>query len=105
VAVARLAIYALAMKAWLSPARYHALVLFVMMGLFAAILAWNTFDLAHVAIANARLIGNFGLMALMDGGLLQLFEIAVRGAVSLAAYLGFKACEVELVHRWRTTRE
>jgi hypothetical protein len=92
------------MKAWLSPARYNALVLLVMMGLFAAILAWNTIDLALVAMANARLIGNFGLMALMDGGLVQLVEILARGAISLAAFLGFKVCEVELVHRWRSAK-
>jgi hypothetical protein len=90
------------MKRWLAIASYRSPTLFVIMGLFAAVLAWNTYDLAQVAMANARLITEHGTMALRDGGLAQLIEITVRGIVSLAAYLGFKACEVELVHRWRS---
>ncbi len=87
---------------WLSPHAYHTVALFVIMGLFAGLLAWNTIDLAQVAMANLRFITQFGTMALLDGGLLQLAEIIVRGVVSLTAFLGFKACEVELVHRWRS---
>lgn len=103
-AAPRLGPYGGAMRAWLSPSRYNALALFVIMGLFAAVLAWNTVDLAQLAMANVRLIATHGAMALVDGGLVQLFEIVIRGAVSLAAFLGFKACEVELVHRWRSAK-
>jgi hypothetical protein len=67
-------------------------------------LAWNTIDLAQLAMANVRFITTYGAMALAEGGLLQLVEIVIRGAISLAAYLGFKTCEVELVHRWRAAR-
>ncbi len=92
------------MTRWLSPQAYHSLALFFIMGVFAALFAWNTIDLAQVAMANLRFIGEYGAMALAEGGLAQLAEILVRGTVSLAAYLGFKACEVELVHRWRSAK-
>lgn len=95
-------LYAAAMTRWLSPARYPGLALFLIMGGCAALFAWNSIDLAHLAMANLGFIRAYGVMALVDGGLLQLLEIIVRGIVSLAAYLGFKACEVELVHRWRS---
>lgn len=91
-----------AMKRWLAFATYRSFSLFAIMGVLAVVFAWNTIDLAQVAMANFRLITTHGTMALFDGGLVQLAEIAVRGIVSLAAYLGFKACEVELVHRWRS---
>lgn len=88
------------MSRWLSPSRYSSAALFVILGIFAVVFAWNTFDLARLAMANARFLGEYGLLAIRDGGLWQLAEIAVRGVVSLAAYLGIKVCESELVHRW-----
>jgi len=92
------------MRRWLSPATYNSLALFLIMGAFGVVLTWNTFDLARLAMANVRLIGEFGTLALADGGLAQLAEIVFRGVISLAAYLGFKACESELVHRWLAWR-
>jgi hypothetical protein len=90
------------MRRWLSPAAFHWLALFAIMGLAAVVFAWNTFDLAQLAMANYRLLRDFGAMAVADGGLAQLAAIIVRGIVSLASYLLFKACEVELVSRWRS---
>lgn len=87
---------------WLQPRSYGAPALFLLMGAFAVVLAWNTANLAQMAMANIRFLGAYGTMAIIDGGIMQLLEITVRGVVSLAAYLGFKACEVELVHRWRS---
>ncbi len=89
------------MNRWIKPASYSAPSLFVIMGLFAAVFAWNTFDLARLAMANLQFIGSYGAMALRDGALLQLAEVTLRGVISLGAYLGFKAIEVELVSRWR----
>ena len=90
------------MSSWFVPSAYRTVPLLLIMALCAVTFAWNTIDLAQIAMANVRFIRTYGAMALADGGLLQLLEIVVRGIVSLAAYLGFKACEVELVHRWRS---
>ena len=48
-----------------------------------------------------KFIAKFGWLALQEGALLQLLEISFSGLLSLAFYLGFKACEVELMIRWR----
>jgi hypothetical protein len=90
------------MLRWLKLSSCPALVLFVLMGLSGAALAWNSVDLVHLSMANYRYIRQFGAYALMEGGLEQLVEIILRAAATLAFYLGFKACEVELVARWRS---
>lgn len=75
-------------------------LLFIAMGAFGAVFAWSSYNLISLAMSNTRFILEFGLLALREGGLLQLIEIVVYGYVSLAAYLGFKCCEHVLVHRW-----
>ena len=92
------------MRRWLQLSSYNAFVLFLLMGVCAACFAWNSYNLAHLAMANVRFLSEAGLLAIMEGGLLQLAEIIFHGVLSLAFYLGFKACEVELVHRWRAHR-
>jgi hypothetical protein len=80
---------------------YPAIAVFILMGLAGAVLAWSSFDLVRLAMANWRLVGSYGLAGLMDGGLLQAVGIVGRAALALASYLVFKAAEVELVGRWR----
>ncbi|MGH9844119.1 MAG: hypothetical protein ACREEM_35790, partial [Blastocatellia bacterium] len=89
---------------WLQISRYHNLVLFLAMGGFGALFAWNSFNLVSLSMANYRYISVFGVMALMEGGLRQTVSLILSGFLSLAFYLGFKACEVELVARWRDIR-
>jgi hypothetical protein len=86
---------------WLRPTPYASPVLFLIAGLAAALFAWNSFNLYHQAVANARLLASFGSLAIMDGALFQLAEIIVRGFFSLAAYLIYQVCEEELMARWR----
>jgi hypothetical protein len=88
-------------RRWLLLSNYNALMVFIAMGVFAGLFTWNSFNLVHLAMENIRYIGEFGRLAIVEGGLRQLLEIVAYGYVSLAFYVGFKACEVELVHRWR----
>ncbi len=92
------------MKHWLQLFNYHAAVIFLLMGVFASAFAWTSYNLFHLATQNLRFIREAGLMAVMEGGLRQLLEIGASGFVALACYIGFKACEVELVYRWRNYR-
>lgn len=89
------------MRRWLFPSSYHSVILFVFMGVCAAVTAWVSFGLIVVAIANIELLKEHGMRAALDGGLVQLVEIAAQGAVALLAFLGFKGAEVELIRRWR----
>jgi hypothetical protein len=92
------------MSRWLQLSNYHALVVFLLMGVFATLFAWNSYNLVHLAMQNFRFLREAGLLAVMEGGLRQLAGIILYGLLSLAFYVGFKACEVELVYRWRGSR-
>jgi hypothetical protein len=74
-------------------------------GVFAALFAWNSYSLFQTAMANVNFLRTYGWMAVMDGGLKQFITLVLYGYLSLAFYIGFKACEAELVHRWRRRRE
>jgi hypothetical protein len=86
---------------WFSLSRRHHVTLFVMAGAFAALFAWNSYNLFQMAMANVSFLRMYGWMAVMDGGVRQLLTLILYGYLSLAFYIGFKACEVELVYRWR----
>lgn len=88
-------------KRWLSLSRYPALLVFVLAGVLAVVFAFVTYNLFHLAMANLAFLRKFGLLAVMEGGLIQTLQIGGIGAVSLVCYLGFKACEVELMARYR----
>ena len=90
---------------WFSLSRYHAFIVFVMAGALAALFAWSSFNLFQTGMANVNLLRNYGWMAIMDGGALQLLTLVLYGYLSLAFFIAFKACEVELVYRWRRLRE
>ena len=87
---------------WLRPTSYNSIILLLAMGVFAALFGWISYNLIHLGMENYRFLRQFGTLAVMEGGLGQLVEIILYGYLSLAFYLGFKICEVELVHRWRT---
>jgi hypothetical protein len=88
-------------RALLNLSRYPALLVFVAMGACATLFAWSSFNLFHLAMANISFLQAHGIMGIMDGGFRQLAGLVFQGAVALLCYLGFKACEVELVNRWR----
>jgi hypothetical protein len=88
------------MKEWLRPARYHAVVLLFMMSLCSIGFAWLTYGLITVALANIGFLTEHGLMAVVEGGLLQFAQLSLQGFMALLCYLGFKGIEHELVYRW-----
>jgi hypothetical protein len=49
--------------------------------------------------ANLDLIAEHGMQALTDGAAQQFLELMFTAALSMAAYVLFKACEHCLVHR------
>lgn len=74
------------------------------LGLMGASLAWSSYNLYQQAADNLRLIGTYGLMALMDGGLLQFLEIAFFAILSLCFYIAFRGFDAEIIDRWRGKR-
>lgn len=89
------------MRRWLKLSEYHWAVLLLLLGLCATLGAWISVDLIRLAMANFDFLSRHGLMAIREGGLLQLMGIGFRGFVVLVVYLAFKAIETELIYRWR----
>lgn len=85
---------------WLRPGPWPTAVPPVFLGLAAAGLAWTTFDLFRLAMANADFPWRDGLVAVMHGGLWQTAVIIAKGASALFACLAFKGIERELGARW-----
>jgi hypothetical protein len=92
-------------RRWRDVAAWHWAWLFLAMGLFGALFAWSSFNLAMLFMANFRFLFTYGRLALAEGGLVQLVGLVVYGYLAVAFYLGFKACEVELVARLRARRK
>ena len=89
-------------KRLLSLSRYHAVVVFLLAGLFAVAFAFLVANLFQMATANLAFLRNYGLRAVMEGGLLQLLGLMFNGVLSLTCFLGFKICETDLTRRyWR----
>ncbi len=86
---------------WFRPNGYSVLMLLLFQGIISVVLAWTSYGLITVAMANAGYLREFGLMAVFDGGLLQLLQITGKGVICLICYVGFKGIEYELIHRWR----
>jgi hypothetical protein len=89
------------MRRWLILSEYHWAVLLLALGLCATVVAWISVGLINLAMANFDFLSRHGLLAVREGGLLQLLGIGLRGTLALLAYLLFKAIEIELIHRWR----
>lgn len=78
---------------------YHWLITLALMGLFAMLVGLISLNIIMVLHANFELIAQHGALALMDGALLQLAELAVYGYLSVIFWILFKACEHVLVGR------
>ena len=59
----------------------------------------GTYNLFLLLKANLELIAQHGMQALADGAAQQFIELMFTAALSMAAYVLFKACEHRLVHR------
>ncbi len=71
------------------------------LGATIVLLAWSSYNLYFLAVANFRFIAAHGTMALVDGGLLQFMEILCFSMLSLALYLAFRGFDTEIIERWR----
>ncbi len=80
---------------------YHFIFVLFFAGLLTICFAYATLNLFQMTMANFRFLREFGWVAVMEGGLWQLGEIALSAFIALLSYVGFKICEAELVHRYR----
>lgn len=69
---------------------------FLILGLSFVVGALCTLNLVNLLVANLRLLRDYGLLAVMDGGLRQLAELSLQGLISCVAYVVFKTCEHRL---------
>jgi len=88
------------MKRVLSLSRWPAILVFALAGVFGVVLAFSSFNLLSMAMHNFEFLGEHGFEALRLGGALQLLQILGNGCVALASFIGFKACESELIRRY-----
>jgi len=75
------------------------LLTLALMGVFAVLFSLVSLNIAVMLSANFKLIATHGAMALLDGALLQLFELVGYGYIAVVCYVLFKACESVLVGR------
>jgi hypothetical protein len=89
------------LKRLLRLSRYPAILVFFLAGALAILLAFSSYNLFQMGMANLHFIERYGRTALAEGALWQLVEILGYGTISLLCYLGFKACETDLMTRFR----
>ena len=75
------------------------LVTFVLMTVTFVVFGVLSLDLVKYLAANASFVLDYGVLALLDGGLLQFVELWLEALLALAAYLVFKLCEQALLQR------
>ncbi|ASP18743.1 hypothetical protein ANTHELSMS3_00017 [Antarctobacter heliothermus] len=97
--------------ALLNITRWPTILIFIFAGIAAATFAFVTVNLFSQAMASLDFLKAFGWEAIRHGALRQVVELAVWGALSLACWLSFKACEhvledryLEWARRSRTSR-
>jgi hypothetical protein len=78
---------------------------FLAMGIATGGFAVCSYNLFELFAANFHLITTYGLMAVVDGGLVQLLELIAWGYLALALYVVFKGCVDGLLHRIHAARE
>lgn len=75
-------------------------LLLLICGLVAALLAWCSVGLLSVAMSNLDFLRRHGVMAVAEGGLIQSGWIVLQSIVVLLLYQRFRGIEVELLARW-----
>ena len=79
-------------------------VTFVLLGVSFVLFGFITLSLLHTLMANFEFLSMYGVEAVRDGGLLQLFEIVGSGYIAAVSYVVFKLCEKVLVERLITAK-
>lgn len=73
---------------------------FLLMGVFAGLSAIASYNLFTLFMANFGFISQYGIMALREGGLLQLAELIFFGYLSIGFYILFKGCLYGVLGRY-----
>jgi len=81
--------------------RYHWVALLALMAVASVSLAWNSYRLIALSMTNVDFLQRYGLLAVMEGGLVQPAVITVKGKTALLSHLLFEGIEVESMQRWR----
>ena len=79
-------------------------VTFVLLGASFVLFGFITLNLLHTLMANFEFLSMYGVEAVREGGLLQLFEIVGSGFIAALSYVIFKVCEKVLVERLITAK-
>ena len=82
----------------------HLIVCFVLMTISFMGFGVVSFDLIRLVAANADYLSSYGLMALKDGGLQQLFELWLKASVAMLFWILFKLSELNLVQAFSQPR-
>ena len=77
----------------------RSLVTFALMTVAFVVFGVLSLDLVKYLAANASFLVEYGVLALLDGGLLQFAELWLEALFALGAYLVFKLCEQALLQR------
>jgi hypothetical protein len=88
-------------KKWFALHVWSIWLLLLSLCVSTVLLAWSSLNLIDFAAANLTLIRRYGLMGLVDGGLLQFLQISAQGILTLIFYLAFRGFENEIMYRWR----
>ncbi|MEB0140173.1 MULTISPECIES: hypothetical protein [unclassified Undibacterium] len=78
--------------------RHYVATYFLMVLLFL-VFGLLSLDLVKYVSSNTSYLLNYGVEALLDGGLRQFIELCLTSLLAVLAYLGFKLCEHALVAR------
>ena len=78
-----------------------AAVTFLMMGVFGGLFALVSANLVFHVRANLDFLHETGWWGLMEGGALQIIELAALSYLSLALYVLFKGCLYGLLDRFQ----
>lgn len=71
---------------------------FLVLGLALFVFGASSLNLVRLLSANLHLLADYGWQAIMDGALVQFFELLVTGYLGVASYVILKACEHRLSH-------
>jgi len=89
------------MKRLFQISRYPALFVFLLAGASTVVIAYSSYNLLSLSMANLHFLRKYGWLAVSEGGLLQFVEILAYAILALACFFVFKICETELLIRYR----
>jgi hypothetical protein len=80
--------------------RWPSILVFLLAGCVAIILAFVTANLFSYAMANVEFVRDFGFEALKNGAVVQIVELAFWGVLAMCCWYIFKVCEHILEDRY-----